>query len=62
LRQKHTGQAMTQELPSKMSASADLKTPDATETREQGWKHVDELLDEALQATFPASDAVAVGH
>jgi hypothetical protein len=53
---------MTQELPSKMPASADLKTPDATETGGQGWNHVDQLLDEALQATFPASDAVAVGH
>ena len=25
-------------------------------------RHLDELLDEGLQATFPASDPVAVGH
>jgi hypothetical protein len=62
LRDTTRGQAMTHELPSKTPASADLKVAEVTESREQGWKHVDELLDEALQATFPASDAVAVGH
>jgi hypothetical protein len=56
------GQAMKHELPWKTPSSGDLPAPDAAEAREQDWKHVDELRDEALRATFPASDAVAVGH
>jgi hypothetical protein len=29
---------------------------------QQAKRHIDELLDEGLEATFPASDPVAVGH
>jgi hypothetical protein len=31
-------------------------------TRRQHRQHLDQLLDQALQATFPASDPVSVGH
>jgi len=26
----------------------------------EAWRHLDELLDAALEATFPASDAIAI--
>jgi hypothetical protein len=30
--------------------------------RREKWRHLDELLDEGLKETFPASDPVSVGH
>jgi hypothetical protein len=33
-----------------------------SKSRQQAKRHIDELLDEGLEATFPASDPVAVGH
>jgi hypothetical protein len=33
-----------------------------SKARKEGKQHIDELLDEGLRATFPASDPVSVGH
>jgi hypothetical protein len=33
-----------------------------SKTRQQEKQHIDELLDRGLEATFPASDPVSVGH
>jgi hypothetical protein len=34
----------------------------ASEARRERKQHIDELLDEGLKGTFPASDPVSVGH
>jgi hypothetical protein len=38
-----------------------MSAPDRGEAPDAGRRHLDELLDEALQETFPASDTPAVG-
>ena len=47
---------MTRGKPSQSARRARQPSPRAAEQK----KHQDELLDEALRETFPASDAIAV--
>ena len=47
---------MTRRKPSEKAQRARRPSPRAAEQN----KHQDELLDEALRETFPASDAIAV--
>ncbi len=44
------------------AAAGDLKPKNEERGHDQGHKRRDELLDEGVEETFPASDPVAVKH